>query len=138
MPATAAGLTAFMVAPPLRRRWFQPTPSAGPASLEDKLLRYPPGAIVPRAHDDPRAGWRTQRPFALPPVGGELRIREERLQGDLVGAPFELPALVARLAGDELRGLRQPDLVDHAAADLALERALGDVRRQVAGVVHRE
>src|SRR5258706_692430 len=42
------------------------------------------------------------------------------------------------LSGDELRAMRKRDLVDDTAHHLALERPLGDVRRKIAGVLHRE
>src|SRR5258706_7737759 len=102
---------------------YQPTPSR-----EGNVDLDTPGAIVPRRHVHGRAGRCAHGPFALAAIGRELRIGKECLQRRLARAPLQLSALDARPARYELRALRQQDLVDDSARDLALERALGDVR----------
>ena len=54
----------------------------------------------------------------------------------LYALPSSCPASTRRLALHERRAGGQRDLGDQPAHDLALQRALGDVRRQPAGVLH--
>src|SRR5438552_4228997 len=112
--------------------------SRPPASPEHDAFDDLPGAIVAGRHGDLRSLRRAHRPFALAAIARERGIRHDRLQAHLAGAALELRALDARLAADQLGARRQCDLVDDAAHGLALERAPGDVRGQVAGILNRE
>ena len=57
-------------------------------------------------------------------------------QGVFVGAAFELAKHFAGFASDQFLSRRQRNLGDHTARLLAGERALGDIRGQIAGVLH--
>src|SRR4051794_24901079 len=81
--------------------------------------------------------WRGNGPIDAGPIISGIGIRAgERRR--LIGAPFKLSKLLALLAGLECHSITRLDLGDDASDDFTLQRLLGDVGRQPAGVMHDE
>src|SRR5512134_112847 len=108
--------------------------------IEPDRRPYRPRPLLARRELDRPAGRRPHHPLHLRAIFGRIAAPAgPAARGDrFVRAAFQLAELLARGAGFERRAFRQLDLGDEAAHGFVLERALGDIARQPARVLHHE